>query len=72
MTVYDTNFAQNKIRCVKNSCLNNLFEFFRIVGRITTYNFIKINIITPTHVYYMIVQLKLRYDYFITLILHKT
>jgi hypothetical protein len=31
----------------------------------------KINIITPTHVYYMIVQLKLRYDYSMTLILHK-
>jgi hypothetical protein len=31
----------------------------------------KINIITPNYAYYMIVQLKLRYEYSITLILHK-
>jgi hypothetical protein len=31
----------------------------------------KINIITPNYVYYMIVQLKLRYEYSMMLILHK-
>jgi hypothetical protein len=48
-----------------------LFEFLKIVDRITTYNFMKINIITPNYAYYMIVQLKLRYEYSMTLILHK-
>jgi hypothetical protein len=42
-----------------------------IVGRITTFNFIKNNIITPNCTYYEIVELKLRYEYSMTLILHK-
>jgi hypothetical protein len=32
----------------------------------------QINRTTPNYAYYNIVQLKLRYEYFITLILHKT
>jgi hypothetical protein len=32
---------------------------------------VKINTIAPNYTYYMIVQLKLRYEYSITLILHK-
>jgi hypothetical protein len=31
----------------------------------------KIDIITPNYAYYMIVQLKLRYEYSVMLILHK-
>jgi hypothetical protein len=41
------------------------------VGRITTNNFININIITSNYAYYMIIQLKLRYDYSMMIILHK-
>jgi hypothetical protein len=50
---------------------NKLFEFLKFIGHITTYNFIKINIITPHYAYYMIVQLKLRYQYSMTLIMQK-
>jgi hypothetical protein len=32
----------------------------------------QINTITPNYAYYKIVQLELRYEYSITLILHKT
>jgi hypothetical protein len=59
------------LRCIKNGCLNKLFEFLKFVGRITTYNFMIINIISPNYAYYMIDQLKLRYEYSMTLILHK-
>jgi hypothetical protein len=31
----------------KNCYLKNLFEFLKISGRITTYNFMQINTITP-------------------------
>jgi hypothetical protein len=50
---------KTKVRCIKNCYLNKLFEFFIMFGRITTYNFMKINIITPYYPYYKIVQLKL-------------
>jgi transposase-like protein len=63
---------KTSVRCVENRCLNKLFEFFLIFGRITTYNFMQINTITPNDVYCKIVQLKLRYRYSITLISHKT
>jgi len=46
------------------SCLS----FFLIFGRITTHNIAQINIITPSHVYYKIVQLTLQYEYPITVI----
>jgi hypothetical protein len=62
---------KTSIRCIKNSCLNKLYEFLKIVGRITTYNFIQINIITTKYAYYMIVQLKLSYEYSTTLIFQK-
>jgi hypothetical protein len=49
-----------------------LFVFFKNFGRISTYNFIQIDIITPNYAYYKIVQLALRYEYPMTLIFHKT
>jgi hypothetical protein len=36
-----------------------LFEFFIMSGRITTHNFVKINIIAPYYAYYGIIQLTL-------------
>jgi len=48
-----------------------LFEFLKIAGRITTYNVMKTNTITPSYAYYMTVQLKLRYEYSMTLIMHE-
>jgi hypothetical protein len=69
---HDANFAQNIVIYIKNCCLNKLFEFFIIYGHITTYNFVQINTITPNYAYFKIFWLKLRYEYSITLILHKT
>jgi len=63
---------KTKVRYVKNCCLNKLFGFMKIFGRITTYNSVQINIITPNYAYYKVVQLKPRYEYSITLILHRT
>jgi len=59
------------MRCIKDGCLNQLSEFLKFVGRITAYNFVKINIITHNYSYYMIVKLRLRYEYPMALILHK-
>jgi hypothetical protein len=49
-----------------------LVEFFKILGRITKQNLVQINKITLNCVYYKIIQLTLRYEHFIILILHKT
>jgi hypothetical protein len=38
----------------------------------TTHNLVKINITAPNYAYYNVVQLQLRYEYYITLYLHKT
>jgi hypothetical protein len=65
-------FHKTKEGCIKNDCLNKLFEFFKISDRITTHNFLKINIITHKYAYYKIFQLEHRYKYSTTLILHKT
>jgi hypothetical protein len=65
-------FRKIYVRCIKNYCLNKLFEFFILFGRITTYNFVQINKITRNYAYYKILQLKLRYEYSITLILRET
>jgi hypothetical protein len=62
---------KTSLRCIKSCCLNKLFEFFIIFGRITTYNFVQINIITPNYYYYKIVQWKLWYEYSIKLTLNK-
>jgi hypothetical protein len=62
---------KTSVRCIKNCYLNKLFEFFIIFGRITTYNFVQIKIITPNYAYYKIFQRKLRYEYSIKLILNK-
>jgi hypothetical protein len=51
---------KTQVRCIKNSCLNELFEFFISFGRITTYSFVQINTITLNYAYYKIVQLKHR------------
>jgi hypothetical protein len=48
-----------------------LSVFFKTFSRITTYNFVQINIITSNYAYYKIVRLKLRYEYSMMLILHK-
>jgi hypothetical protein len=40
--------------------------------RITVYNFIQIKIITSNYAYYNTIELKHRYEYSMTLILHKT
>jgi hypothetical protein len=45
---------------------------FEIFGRISTHNFMQINIITPSYAYYKIVKLTLRYEYPTALIFHKT
>jgi hypothetical protein len=37
---------KTQVRCIKNSRLNELFVFFIIFSRITTYNFVQINTIT--------------------------
>jgi hypothetical protein len=47
-------FHKISVRRIKNCCLNKLFAFFIIFGRITIYNFIKINTITPNYAYYKI------------------
>jgi hypothetical protein len=49
-----------------------LIELLKIFIRITAKNFIQINIITPNYAYYNNIKLKLPYEYFMTLILHKT
>jgi hypothetical protein len=49
-----------KVSCVKNCCLNKLFGFMKIFGRVTTHNLVQINIITPNYVYYKVVQLILQ------------
>jgi hypothetical protein len=59
------------VRCIKNCCLNKLFDFLFHFGPIKTYNFVKINIITPNYVYYKIVQSALRYEYSTTLFIPK-
>jgi hypothetical protein len=41
-------------------------------GRTTTHNFMQIKIFTPDYAYYKIILLKLRYQYSMMLILHKT
>jgi hypothetical protein len=71
MNIVRHNFGTKHKKDGFYSCLNKLFEFLKIVGRITKYNFLKINIITPNYAYYMIVELKLRYEYSMTLILNK-
>ena len=58
--------------CVKNCCLNKLFEIFKIFGRLATHNFVKINIITPNYAYYEVLRLTLRNEYPTILIFHKT
>jgi hypothetical protein len=55
---------KTKVRYVKNCCLNKLFGFMKIFGRITTHNSVQINIITPNCAYYKIVQLTLQNEYF--------
>jgi hypothetical protein len=49
-------FYKSKLRCIKNCCLKKLFDFFIIYGLITAHNFVKINIKTPSHFYYNIIQ----------------
>ena len=58
--------------CVKNCCLNKLFEIFKIFGRLAAHNFVKINIITPNYAYYEVLRLTLRNEYPTILIFHKT
>jgi hypothetical protein len=60
------------VRCIENSRLDMLFEFFKIFGCITTHNFTQINIITTNFAYYIIIQITLQYEYPITVIFHKT
>jgi hypothetical protein len=48
-----------------------LLEFFKSFGRITTYDFVEINIITPNYVYYKNFLLKLSYEYYMMLIMQK-
>jgi hypothetical protein len=49
-----------------------LLGFSILFGRITTHYFLQINIITPRYAYYKIFQSKHRYEYSMTLILHRT
>jgi hypothetical protein len=63
---------KTKVRCVKNFCLNKLFGFMKFFGRITTHNFVNINIITPNCAYYKIVQLTLQNEYCMALFVLKT
>jgi hypothetical protein len=49
-----------------------LIELLKYFICITAYNFMKINIITPNYAYYNTIKLKHRYEYSMTLILHKT
>jgi hypothetical protein len=49
-----------------------LIELLKYFFRITAYNFMQINIITPNYAYYNTIELKHRYLYSMTLILHKT
>jgi len=72
MNILPHEFCIKKGRGVKSGCLNKLFEFFKFSGCITTHNFAQINIITPNHAYYIIVQLTLQYEYPLTVIFHKT
>jgi hypothetical protein len=43
----------------------------KIIGRITPYNLVQINIIAPNYAYYKIVQFTLQNEYFRALILLK-
>jgi hypothetical protein len=49
-----------------------LIELFIYFFRITAYNFLQINIITPNYAYNNIIELQDRYEYSMMLILHKT
>jgi hypothetical protein len=49
-----------------------LIELLKYFIRITAYNFMQIKIITPNYAYYNTIELKHRYEYSMTLILHKT
>jgi hypothetical protein len=49
-----------------------LIELLKYFIRITAYNFMQINIITPNYAYYNTIDLKHQYEYSMTLILHKT
>jgi hypothetical protein len=49
-----------------------LIELLNFFFRITAYNFIQINIITPNYAYYNTIELKHRCEYSMMLILHKT
>jgi hypothetical protein len=49
-----------------------LIELLIYFFRITAYNFIQINTITPNYAYHTTIKLKHRYEYSMMLILHKT
>jgi hypothetical protein len=49
-----------------------LVELLKYFIRITAYNFMQINIITPNYAYYNTIQLKHPYEYSMKLILNKT
>jgi hypothetical protein len=49
-----------------------LIELLKYFIRITAYNFMQINIITPHYAYYNTIELKHPYEYSMKLILHKT
>jgi hypothetical protein len=47
-------FHKTLVKYIKNYCLNKLFQFFNVFGRMATNNFVQINIITPNYAYYKI------------------
>jgi hypothetical protein len=49
-----------------------LIELLKYYFRIIAYNFMQTNIITPNYAYYNTIELKHRYEYSMTLILHNT
>jgi hypothetical protein len=49
-----------------------LIVLLRYIFRITAYNFMQINIITPNYANYNTIELKHRYQYSMISILHKT
>jgi len=53
-------FDKTGVVLIRSCCLNRLFKIFNFFCLITAQNFMKVNIITPNHAVWKIIQLTLR------------
>jgi hypothetical protein len=63
---------KTKVRCIKKQQFKLVDWIFQTFCRVTIYNFVQINIITPNYAYHEIIKLKFSYEYSMMLIWHKT